>query len=326
MRIQIVCPARPGSLHGNRVTAERWARILRSLSHRVRITAKHDARPCDLLLALHARKSAAAVFAFRRARPKKPIIVALTGTDLYRDIRHSRLAQRALELATRLVALQPLARRELPWHLQSKLHIIHQSVAPTPRAKRPQETTRHPGKGTFEVCVVGHLRAVKDPFRAALASRLLPAESHIRIVHLGGAMSQAMAQRARAEQRHNPRYRWLGGLPRPAARRRLAASRLLVLSSLMEGGANVVSEAAVDRVPVLASRIPGSVGLLEPGYPGYFAVRDTQALARLLRRAETDARFYRRLRAAVARIAPLFRPARERAAWRRLLLDISRLS
>src|SRR3990167_6949633 len=105
-----------------------------------------------------------------------------------------------------------------------------------------------------------------------------------------------MARRARAEARRNLRYRWLTQLPRARARRLVGGGRLLVLSSRMEGGANVISEAVVDGTPVVASRIPGSVGLLGAGYPGYFPVGDTAALARRLRRAETDSRFYHRLR------------------------------
>lgn len=135
-------------------------------------------------------------------------------------------------------------------------------------------------------------------------------------------MEPGMAARARAEERRNRRYRWLGGLPRGQVRRLIARSRLLVLSSRMEGGANVISEAVVDGTPVLASRIAGSVGLLGANYPGYFAVGDTRALTRLLARAEGDPRFYRRLKNWCARLAPRFRPARERAAWQKLIAEL----
>jgi glycosyltransferase involved in cell wall biosynthesis len=175
----------------------------------------------------------------------------------------------------------------------------------------------------FKVCVLGHLRPVKDPFRTALASRLLPPMSGVRVLHVGAALSPDMAKQARAEATCNPRYRWLGDLPRWRALRILAGSRLLVLTSRLEGGANVVSEAIAVGVPVLASRIAGSVGLLGSGYPGYFSFGDTHALAELLTRAETDATFYTKLKSWCRRLRPLVRPARERQSWRRLLRELA---
>jgi glycosyltransferase involved in cell wall biosynthesis len=174
----------------------------------------------------------------------------------------------------------------------------------------------------FEVCVVGHLRPVKDPFRAARAARRLPADSRLTVVHVGAATTGAMRRQALAEEARNPRWRWLGELPGDATLVRIASSRLLVLTSKMEGGANVVSEAIVLGVPVLSSRISGSVGLLGDDYPGYFEVGDTAGLAALLHRAEADRAFLRELRGRVRTLAPLHRPARERDAWRKILREL----
>ena len=63
--IHIVTPAPRGSRKGNRITADRYAQLLRALGHHV--TVGTDERDCDLLLALHARKSAPAMRRFRRA-------------------------------------------------------------------------------------------------------------------------------------------------------------------------------------------------------------------------------------------------------------------
>src|SRR5207302_5448501 len=159
--------------------------------------------------------------------------VALTGTDLYRDIHTSRRAQESLELADRLIVLQPLGRDELPVSLEWKVRVIFQSAVPTmPRPVRRERT--------FDVCVLGHLRAEKDSFRTALALRHVPDTSRIRVTHAGQAMSRAMAARARALMRRDRRYRWIGEVSNRQARRILARSRLLVVSSRMEGGANVV--------------------------------------------------------------------------------------
>jgi putative glycosyltransferase (TIGR04348 family) len=264
------------------------------------------------MIALHARRSYPAIVAYRRAHPHGPLIVALTGTDLYRDIYTSRHAQQSLEWADRLIVLQPCGRDELPPRLRSKVCVLFQSTSPTPHVAAKRSST-------FDVCVLGHLRYEKDPFRAALALRLIPRALNVRVLHAGKALSETMALRARARMATDPRYHWLGEVSPPRARRLLARSRLLILSSRMEGGANVISEAIVDGVPVLASRISGSVGVLGARYPGFFPVGDTAALACLLKRAISDSSFYERLRRWCKDLKPLFDPARERNNWSNLL-------
>ena len=83
-----------------------------------------------------------------------------------------------------------------------------------------------------------------------------------------------------------------------------------------------MSEAVVCGLPVVSSRIPGSLGLLGADYPGYFAAGDTRALARLLTRIEREPAFCAALAARSRQLKPLFSPARERASWRRLLTEL----
>lgn len=329
MKIGIVTPAPPRSHYGNRVTAQRWARLLRQLGHRVTISQQYEGEPLDLLIAIHAKRSYPAVRQFRRAHPDKPLIVALAGTDLYRDLPRSQRARESLELASRIVVLQPRALDELPPHLRRKARVIYQSSVRVHRKSatgmaraRNASPERNDIVQRFPVCVVGHLRTVKDPFRAAMAARLLPASSRIQILQVGGAMTPAMAARARAETKRNRRYRWLGEQAPAGVRRILARSRACVLSSRMEGGANAISEALRAGVPVLASRVPGNVGMLGKSYPGYFALGDSVQLAGLMSRFERDAHYRRALKRYCERLAPLFVPNRERAAWKTLLAEL----
>ncbi len=224
----------------------------------------------------------------------------------------------SLELASKIVVLQPRALNELNAKLRGKAQVIYQSSSTIGARGRRLPGDRR-SSDFFNVCVIGHLRPVKDPFRTAMAVRRLPASSRIRVVHLGAAIDETMARRALREMRVNARYRWFGEQPRRRVREVLAGCSLCVLSSKMEGGANALSEAIVARVPVLASKIEGSVGILGEKYRGYFEVGNTGGLARLLMRAETDRAFLTRLKADCIRLRELFDPAREIEAWRRLV-------
>ncbi len=316
-RILIVTPAPRGSRKGNRVTALRWSRLLKDCGHRVVISEEFTGQKCDVLVAFHARKSAASIDRCARKSPGTPIILLLTGTDLYGDIHHGGVAAAALEQANSLVVLQSRGINELPTHLHAKVHVVIQS------AKPPQRTVQ-PLKQNFEVCVSGHLRPVKDPFRAALAARQLPCDSRIRITHVGSALTPAMQRRALSEMNRNGRYHWLGEVSGWKARLILARSRLLVLSSNMEGGANVISEAVAAATPILASRISGSIGVLGEDYPGYFDVGSTSKLADLMNRCERDEKFYGSLRSHILNLAPQFAPQREQESLRQLIANVCR--
>jgi putative glycosyltransferase (TIGR04348 family) len=315
MRIVLITPEGPTKRTGNRVASARWSRILRRLGHRVRIASCYDGRPADLMVAIHAWRSADAIERFKARYPASPVVLQLSGTDIYEYLRSDPgPTLRAMALADGLVGLNDLASKAVPKGLRKRLRIIHQSAEPPTQARRPS-------KGAVVVAVIGHLRDVKDPLRAAEAARLLPAASRIRIEQVGRAYTAQWAARARAEMKTNKRYRWRDDVPAASVRALLARSHAMVISSVNEGGANVISEAAVAGVPVLASRMDGNVGLLGSDYPGYFPVGDTQALARLLEKLEQEPPFATHLAKALARRAPLFRPAREIAAWRRLLAE-----
>jgi len=315
MRILIVTPAPKGSLHGNRITANRWAGILRELGHEVRVTNQLANNKCGLLIALHARKSFPTIREYKKRYYDKPLIVALTGTDVYQDLASSEEAKLSLEYADRIVTLQPLANKTLPPNLEKKTTAIFQSSKPVSPKPRQNENI-------FEVCVLSHLRKVKDPLRAAYAVRLLPDESKIRVTHIGKAIEEEYEKEALQEMNQSGRYRWLGEVPHRNALRILARSKLLVLSSVLEGGANVVSEAIVNGVPVISSRIEGSIGMLGEDYPGYFPVGDTEKLAEMMLRCENDERFYRSLQSHCAHLRPLYAPEKERDSWKRLLDEL----
>ena len=315
MKISLVTPAGTGPRSGNRVTAERWARFLRQLGHEVLVEETWGGEGSDLMIALHTRRSHPSISRFAAGHPDRPLIVVLTGTDLYRDIRSDEDARDSMNLATRIVVLQEAGLAELEPRHRAKARVVYQSAEPV----RPQPRA----KTFFDVCVVGNLRAEKDPFRCALAARLLPPASRVRITHAGEARSEEFAERARTLAATEPRYRWLGEVPRWRVRRLLSRARLLVQSSVMEGGANAISEALAAGVPVIASRIPGNVGMLGEDYPGYYPVEDEKALALLLERTENDTAFYESLEARCAARRPLTLPERERDSLGGLVEEVA---
>lgn len=317
MRICLVTTAATSSIIGNSITAARWARILRHLGHDVSVLQDYSTGRFDLLVALHAFKSWKSIRKFHSENPGCPIIVALTGTDVYDKIHVSAKARESLETASRLVVLQPEALEQLSPRLRRKTVVIYQSLPVSKKAVKRL-------KRCFEICVIANLRSVKDPLRTAYAAGLLPATSKIKISHIGAALDNSFAGRAIKEESVNYRYRWLGKMPRWKTQSILRRSRLLVLTSKMEGGANVVSEAIVSSVPVISTRISGSIGMLGDEYPGYFPYGDTRSLAKLLHRAECDTDFYNELKLLCKNKRKLFRPANEVKAWRELLESLQR--
>ncbi|MFL6656633.1 MAG: selenoneine biosynthesis selenosugar synthase SenB [Massilia sp.] len=305
--VLIVSPASARENNGNWQTASRWSHFLRT-RHRVAVAPGLDPELApDLLIALHARRSAAALANFTEAWPERPSVLVLTGTDLYRDIEIAPEARRSLDLATRLVLLQPAGLSALTPAQRTKASVIYQS-APTMQPASHGIKRRH-----FDVCMIGHLRAEKDPYTFMRASTLVNSP-RVRLLHIGGALESTLGQAASATQAVNPRYHWLGALPHSTTRQRLARSHAMALCSLMEGGANVIIEAVTSGVPVLASDISGNRGMLGEDYAGYFPVGEAAALARLIDRSIDDPAFYALLQQQCALRATLFTPDAERAS------------
>jgi putative glycosyltransferase (TIGR04348 family) len=288
MKITIVTPARPGTRTGNRHTALRWAAFLRAAGHRVSISTEWHGEPADVMLALHARRSHASIKEF-----PGPVVLALTGTDIYQDVHRSPEARRSIDLARELIVLQAKAAEEIPGR---KVHVVVQSSSTTLR--------HHPIKGKFRICVIGHLRAVKDPLLTLKALNHI--ERDLEVIQLGELLEKELKPKT-----SDRRYRWLGSVPHGRALKWLASSHVMVISSRMEGGANVVCEALRIGVPVLASRIPGNVGLLGEDYAGYFPVGDDRALARLLAKEKS---FYEKLKRQIAPLRTMVAPRSEAKA------------
>ncbi len=316
MKIALVTPAHLGSQTGNSITAVRWASILRNLGHTVSVMNNYSTEPADVMIALNAYRSRVSILRFSDTHPDKPLVVALTGTDLYRFMdSHREETLRSVEAADRLVVLSNLAFTALPLDQQHKAYLIYESAEPLPNGRNP--VLRY-----FDICVIGHLRPEKDPLRTALASRNLPNSSRIRVRHYGKAHTEEWAEKARIEMSVNHRYTWFGEVPHWRVRQALAKCNLMVLSSKIEGGPNILSEAVVAGVPVITTDIDGCVGVLGEGYQGYFPVGDTKVLTELMTRAETGTIFLNELERFILKISNRFSQREEEGRWAGLLAEL----
>lgn len=307
----IVSPALADANNGNWHTAARWQRLLAPAVARVRVAREwHDGDDDDVLLALHARRSATSVERF--AASGRALAVVLTGTDLYRDLAEGdAAAQHALECASRIVVLQQQALQRLSPAQRAKARVIVQSAPALARRTRVPHT----------FVAVGHLRAEKDPLALMQAAAQLPPPWCL--LHIGRALDPALAEAARAAMASGgAHYRWLGERRLAVARGWIARAQALVHPSRMEGGAQVVIEAVRAGVPVLASRIDGNVGLLGDDYAGYAPPGDAAALAALMRRFIEEPALRARLAAQCAARAPLFTPEAEAAALAALVAEL----
>jgi putative glycosyltransferase (TIGR04348 family) len=314
-RLCIVSPAFADANNGNWQTAQRWAHML-SGQYQTHISAAWpDGQDADVLLALHARRSATSIAAWAQAHPTRPLVLALTGTDLYHDIHHDADAQHSLDLAHQLIVLQDQGLAELPQDLRSKAHVIFQSSTPLPSVDK---TTAH-----LRVLMVGHLRDEKCPHVLWQVAQALSTEDNIYIDHIGKALDPDLGTQAQRVADQYPHYRWLGEQPHMHTRRSIQRAHVLVHPSRLEGGAHVIMEAILSGTPVLASRVSGNVGMLGADYSGYFEVGNASQLVDLLRQCrytqtQPDG-LLTLLTQACHKRAPLFQAEREQASLCALL-------
>jgi putative glycosyltransferase (TIGR04348 family) len=308
--VLIVTPFLAAANNGNWRTAARWSERL-SPHYRVIVQAADAPLPdaADVLIALHARRSHAIVARWR-AQARGPLIVTLTGTDLYRDVpRQDADALASLDAADRLIVLQDDALGALASRHRAKADVVYQSAPSLPR---------WPAKsGARLSCVfVGHLRLEKDPVTVLRAWKELSREAPIAVAIIGEGLDDALTREVRDAAAADLRIRWLGALSHARTRQAIRRAHVLICSSQMEGGANVVVEAVTAGTAVLASRISGNVGMLGSDYRGFFEPGSAEDLSRLLERCLAERTFVEALEHQGAARAPLFTPDAERRALR----------
>ena len=316
MKVILVTPAPPNSNNGNRISANRWAKILIQLGHQVSVVERYTTQNADLMIAIHAWRSHDSIIRFRQKNAAAKLIVVLSGTDIYQYIHsHQETTLAAMQQADILLGLNHKVALAVPDELQHLLQVIPQSAS--------KQVKRGNSEKHFLALVVGHLRDVKNPFQAAKAAQSLAATSRIQIHHYGRAHNASWALQARRETATNQRYRWCGEVNQSRLGEIYQQAKVLIVSSKMEGGANVICEAITAGTPVLASNIDGNIGLLGEDYEGYYSLSDTQMLRTLLGRLEQDKLFYSRLKSQFTFLQQYYSPHREIWNWKSLLKQLT---
>ncbi len=317
MKIHIASPYPLEDAKGNSVTALRIAGILRELGHEATAGQGWNGEEADMLITLHAVKGAEAARRFTEAHPAGKVCLMFTGTDVYRDLPGGSEAGMALvRSADRLLVFHEGTREAVPPDFLDKLRLI-------PVSLEMPEVTPVSAENRGDFTVAGHLRAVKDPFLAVQAVFSHPEWGNLRLLQIGNALDDSMAEIARGWESADARYRWLGGRNREETLAAMAASAATINSSLSEGGANAVLESMALGVPVLASDIPGNRGLLGADYGGYFKVENVEELAALLAEFQENENFRADLARQCRERFELFTREREKEGWRDLLAEFS---
>ncbi len=319
MKIKLITPSSADLINGNHITALRLEQILTNIGNQVTISKEYRDEPVDLMIALHAWRSFNSIKRFHELYPNHPLVIVLTGTDLYQHIKFSEEACQSLHWASRLIVLQNQGLEELSPDLRKKARVIYQSVAPQPRPTSYLEVF---SQDDFNVLVIANLRPEKDPLRTALATRNLPNDSKIQVFHIGIPLSQEYLERIKLAELENSRYHYLGGFSYEKTQQAIASASLVCITSRLEGGSNVLCEALALGTPVITTNIPSLVATLGEDYPGYFPVADTETLKNLLLKAETDPIFYQELKNGCAKVTYLVDPAREQKLWHDLLKEL----
>ena len=334
MDILLVTSAPPGSEFGSETTSIRWENNLSALGHRVDTSYVFGKSPdtyattdYELMVAIGAEECDEAITAFLATHADGHLAVMLTGHNLYAQPEVSPIVARNIERASAIIVPNDHAVERLPPQFRDKTHVLYPAVElpeggveaiPDPPLREERQTD----PPQFEVCVANHLADYSDPLRTAEAARLLPEDSRIFVTHIGRVLDPQWEARVEGESETNPRYDWLGEASWSEARRYIKRARLLSLTSTIDGGGNTIAEAVVLGTPLVATRIPGHVGLTGEDYPGLLETHDERTLAEMMYAVETDPDFREQLDQECARMRPKFDMNSEREGWRKILDSI----
>ena len=306
--IDVVVPDLGIGSAGNSVTANRYCSIFGQLGH---VATTTDTPTAPLVVALNAYRTRHVVGELPETTT---VIVVLTGTDIYRFWDQDRDAVSCtLDRADVIVGLNDLVGRSLPTKHRAKLTCIKEgALALSTEPTRPTSPPLH------AICV-GHLRDEKAPELIADALDRLDPNCDVVVDHYGAAHSESWAQWARDTSERIEQYQWHREVSRSRLDEIYAGADLLINTSKMEGGANVISEAVMAGLPILATAIDGNAGVLGTSYPGLFTPDDPYELADRLAALASNPEALEQITLSSRLLQPELSIKQETARWREVL-------
>ncbi|MFK7911355.1 MAG: glycosyltransferase family 4 protein [Akkermansiaceae bacterium] len=305
-KVIIHSPYSESASQGNSVTATRMEGIFTEHGFKVAHSQQeYSGEAADVMIALNARKSAKAIARFRYLHPASQIIIVLTGTDInHPDVIDKKSTTRiSMRLADRLVVLHEASLKQVPEIFREKTSVVYPSVT------IPSDV-KHSADDDFTIIYAGNIRQEKNPALLLAVAKKLPSAIQLELYGDAGDLRSS-------------KLNFHGVVPHKEMLRAMSKAHVLLNTSFQEGGANAICEAISMGLPVLATAIPGNIGMLGEDYAGLFPSDDLEALVNLIEKAANDSDFYALLKKQVAARAPLFAHERESASWLDLLNDLS---
>jgi glycosyltransferase involved in cell wall biosynthesis len=291
---------------GNSVTAVRLGKILSGSGYHVTHSEQnYSGESAEVMIALNARKSAKAIARFCELNSGSKLIIILTGTDINHpdSLDKDSATWVSMKLADRLVVLHEASLEQVPEIFRGKTSVIYPSVT------LPADL-QHAPEGDFTIIMTGNMRKEKNPALAvAAAEKISPA---LEIHHYGECTSTGSENVIEH-----------GIFSHDTMLDAMSSAGVLLNTSFQEGGANAICEAVTMGLPVVASAIPGNIGMLGEDYAGLFPSNDLDALVNMLEKTANDPDFYALLKKQLAARAPLFTYAQESESWQDLLNGLS---
>ncbi len=290
--IKIYSPSRDSAVTGNYVTSKRYAYHLQNLGYRVFVyngfEEKVNVEGVRCAFVLHAEKGSHVIKEL--AAKNVPVVLVLTGTDLYRDIISTKNSKkercfRSIQLASAIVVLHENAVSDLLKVVsfpRERIFVVLQSVVDFKK-----RTFLFKKKNHYKILLLSNIRKEKGIIVAISGflefQKNIDARTKFTLDHIGGVLDQGYFKKITNLLEGVKSVSFLGSIEKDKLQTMLASYDLLLHSSFIEGGSLVIQEAQNAGLPIIASDISCHAALLGSAYVGLHSVGSAKDVSEKLK-------------------------------------------